>query len=106
VAENESVFRDVNEGIEESVRRFGIKDRATFLCECGDPACSEPLMVTLSEYEAVREHPARFVVKPGHEQLDVERVVDRHGAYSVVEKTAEAGRDRARSLDRRSAPPS
>ena len=34
----------------------------------------------------LRAEPTRFAVKPGHELPDVERVVERHESYFVVEK--------------------
>jgi hypothetical protein len=42
--------------------------------------------VPLTEYEAVREDPTRFVVRPGHVMGPVERVVSRNRRYSVIEK--------------------
>ena len=101
VASNESVFRDVNERIEESAQRFGISARATFLCECGDPSCTDPIELTVSEYEHVRAEPARFALRAGHEDLEVERVVETHEAYLVVEKLEGPGYDEAASRDPR-----
>ena len=43
----------------------------------------------------------RFVVKPGHEAESVERVLERHDTYLVVEKIGEAG-DESEALDPRS----
>jgi hypothetical protein len=34
----------------------------------------------------VREHPLRFLVAPGHEDLDSESVVERREGYLIVEK--------------------
>jgi hypothetical protein len=34
----------------------------------------------------VRENPLRFLVAPGHEQTDVESVVERREGYLIVEK--------------------
>ena len=50
-------------------------------------------MLTLSfrEYERVRDHPRRFIVSPGHEQLDVEVVVETRPNYLVVQKVGQAG---------------
>jgi hypothetical protein len=46
-----------------------------FMCECGQEDCSEPLEVTHGRYEAVRGDPRRFLVLPGHKDLDIARVV-------------------------------
>jgi repressor of nif and glnA expression len=53
-------------------------------CECGDLNCSGEIAMSLEEYEAVRLHPTRFLVKEGHEVTDVVRVVDYGTGYVVV----------------------
>ena len=58
-----------------------------FLCECGDESCFERLSLTHEQYEAVRSHPARFFVVPGHEDLTAgEVVVKEFNSYFIVEK--------------------
>ena len=48
--------------------------------------------MSVEAYEAVRASPRRFLVLEGHETPEVERVVERHPAYVVVEKLDEAAR--------------
>jgi hypothetical protein len=55
-------------------------------CECGRPSCSGEIVMTLGEYEAVRLHPTRFLIKEGHDVSDVVRVVDYGTGYVVVAK--------------------
>lgn len=55
-------------------------------CECSDANCAAQLDLTLTEYESVRTHAARFVVVAGHEELEVERVVETQPRFRVVEK--------------------
>jgi hypothetical protein len=43
-------------------------------------------VVALDEYQEVRSHDNWFVIRPGHEQFDVERVVGARGPYLVVQK--------------------
>ena len=43
------------------------------VCECSRRMCTELLDVTAAEYEAVRAHPTRLLVVPGHELADVQR---------------------------------
>jgi hypothetical protein len=53
-------------------------------------AASLGVEVTPAEYEAVRSHPARFFVLPGHEDLTAgEVVVEQHDRFAVVEKQGE-----------------
>jgi hypothetical protein len=86
VAHTEALFRDVNERIAESADRFEARD-AEFVCECADPACAERVPATLDQYEEVRSDGTHFLLSPGHELLEVERVVKRpHRRSVVVEK--------------------
>jgi hypothetical protein len=87
-AENENLFRRINERVEELSTG---NDRLALVCECSDLACVERLTVPTPEYEAVRRHSQRFLVARGHERLDVETVVDQRPGYVVVAKFGEAG---------------
>jgi hypothetical protein len=95
-AQNETLFREVNERVEElAVGLTSVPQTddfsSAFVCECGSETCVEPVRTTRSEYEAVRSNPGRFLVLPGHEDPAVERVVERHERYWVVQKVGEAG---------------
>lgn len=89
-ARNESLFREVNERIAE----LGEKAEASlpggavdFLCECGAAGgCGQHVRVPLDMYERVRLQDDRFVVRPGHETPELERVVTRTESYVVVDK--------------------
>jgi hypothetical protein len=85
IAETESLFRDVNEQIAETADRFDI-DSADFYCECADVACHERMEVALDEYETVRDEGTHFMIRPGHEDQRVERVIARRGRFAVVDK--------------------
>ena len=85
IARNEAFFRAVNEGIAEASEKFE-SDEAEFLCECGDAHCTDRLEVPLEEYEAVREHPTRFIVRRGHVESEVEEVVKDRRRYAIVDK--------------------
>jgi hypothetical protein len=91
-ARNQSLYREVNERIEELNERFdaALSAGATWVCECADTECSEPMSLTLGEYEELRSHPNRFAVLPGHVLEEVERVVDADDRYVVVEKVGPA----------------
>jgi hypothetical protein len=62
IAENESVFRRLNEGIE-AATELGAAD-ATFLCECADPSCREVIRLKIADYERIRADDTRFLVAP------------------------------------------
>jgi hypothetical protein len=103
LARIESAFREVNEAIAKTADRFGSED-ADFICECADPGCSERLTLPLEDYEEVREGAARFIVAAGHEYPSIERVVEGHGDYEVVEKFGQRVRTIVRRLNPRAEP--
>jgi hypothetical protein len=88
VARNEALFRQVNERVREVSQAFATFDPTPvdFVCECGNQDCTEPITLTLAEYEAVRAVPTRFFVLASHVIPQVERVVSEHGTYVIVEK--------------------
>jgi hypothetical protein len=94
VAENEARFRDANESLRGRFRELGELDghALPFLCECGDETCTQVVRLQAAEYEDVRAYDARFLIVPGHQMLDSERVVEEHGRYDVVEKKGVAAR--------------
>ena len=85
VAETEAVFREVNEVIAQTAEQFDA-DETEFVCECADETCADRIPAPLDDYEAVREHPTRFLLKEGHEKPLVEKIVRRTDDYAVVEK--------------------
>jgi hypothetical protein len=85
IARNEAFFRAVNEGIAEASEKFE-SDAAEFLCECGDAHCTHRLEVSLEEYEAVRKHSTRFLVRRGHAAPEVEEILRRRRGYAIVDK--------------------
>lgn len=91
LAQNETLFREVNERLEELSRRTGTAEGGVdFVCECADETCTGRIHLSLPEYEQVRADPQQFLVLPGHEAA-VEHVVADRGAYRIVEKEGEAG---------------
>jgi hypothetical protein len=91
-AKNEALFREANERIKEISSAFADLDPSPiqFVCECARAGCTEPLALTLDEYEAVREVGTYFFVVPGHQDPVRERVVEIHDSYVIVEKIGEA----------------
>lgn len=88
---NESVFRQINDGIERGQWPGEEDAPISFRCECARLGCNELLELSVREYEAVRSNARRFIVRPGHERLHAEVVLERRPSYFVVEKGADAG---------------
>jgi hypothetical protein len=101
-ARTEALFRDVNERIAESAERFDASS-TQFVCECADANCTSRLEATLNEYEQVRSDGATFMLVPGHEHADIERVVERRSRFNVVEKMHATVRETVRRLNPRTA---
>jgi hypothetical protein len=93
LARNEAFLREVNERIHEVGERFQVMpddELLDFRCECGRPECEDSVPMTSREYEHVRADVDRFAVVPGHEDGEIERVVEQNGRYVIVDKRPEA----------------
>lgn len=102
-ARTEALFRDVNERIAESALRFEASS-TQFVCECADPNCTHRLEATLDEYEHVRRDGATFMLVPGHDHADIERVVEDRGRFHIVEKMQKTVRETVHRLNPRANP--
>lgn len=104
IARNEALLRDVNERTSELHARWdddgAFEAPFSVFCECANAKCVEPIHLTRADYESVREHGGRFVVRPGHEVPDVEHIVAASEGHVVVEKVGRA-RDYVEQLDPR-----
>ncbi len=102
LAQNEAIFRSVNEHIREAATAQGPDEHLyEFLCECSDPSCGKRIELTLDAYERVRAEGTHFVLAPGHAEPEIERVLVSAPGHVVVEKTGVAG-ETADALDPRS----
>ena len=72
-----------------------------FVCECADGACTQRITVPLGTYERVRSDARRFLVVPGHERTELERVVEQGDGFLVVEKDTPVAVEVAESADPR-----
>lgn len=91
-AENEVVFKEYNEQLQQQIASLlPTENKASFpigfLCECSDEACRARIELTAYEFERLRaDSNRRFMVKPGHDQADIEQVLEAHPDFVVVEK--------------------
>jgi hypothetical protein len=99
LARNEAFRRETNEMIEKEAVAW--HDRAfDCICECSRAGCMARLAITSGEYERVRGSGDHFVVARGHDDPNLEVVVEVFDGYVVVEKIGVAG-EVARSTDPR-----
>src|SRR3954452_22977294 len=86
---NQSLFREVNERIEE-LAGGSLTARLEIICECADDTCAQLIKTTNREYEDVRADGTRFLVAPDHVVLEAERVTEQRPTYWIVEKIEQA----------------
>jgi hypothetical protein len=89
-ARNEEIFRDVNKRIEEGAEQHGVSGSLPFHCECSRATCVETIELSRVRYASIVRERFNFVVIPGHEDPQIERIVDSDDDFFVVEKIGEA----------------
>ena len=100
LARNESLFREVNERIND-LTAHQVGERASrFVCECSRTDCSEFIDLPVAAHGAVRANANRFALVRGHEIRDIESPVGEHGDVLIVEKIGD-GAEVAVRLDPR-----
>ena len=93
LARNEALFRTINENVDVIANTFDSRSSAAsyeYICECGDASCTERVELTRAEYERVRAEDTHFVIRPGHEIPEIERVVEQRFGYVIVAKRGPA----------------
>jgi hypothetical protein len=83
--ETEDLFREANDRISATARRFGLAEAAPYVCECSDRSCFATVIMTAEEYDALRADGARFMTLPGH-AVDGGSVVEENERFAVVER--------------------
>jgi hypothetical protein len=100
LAENEVVFRQHNERIQQGFDELDALSKSEgygpfdydkemvlhFYCECSDEKCTTKISLKLSRYTAIHKNRNHFLLVPGHEIPALERVVKKTRHYLVVEK--------------------
>jgi hypothetical protein len=86
LAKNEAHFRKVNERLN-TIRTPRVR-MTNYLCECSAKTCIQTIALTNDEYERARRRPTVFVLVPGHQRPDLERVVEENDRFLLVEKVA------------------
>jgi hypothetical protein len=91
VGQTQALFREVNERLKVLNRRLErLEPMGSFLCECGDVTCTEPIELSVAEYAELRDYPLRFAVAPGHVFPAYEDVVFANERFTIVEKHGRA----------------
>jgi hypothetical protein len=93
VGHNESISRDINEGIERGHEGTTRTDHVRMTCECGQDRCDRVIAISIAEYEQIRSDPRRFAVVQGHVLEDVEQIVSETDRFVVVQKLGDAAHE-------------
>jgi hypothetical protein len=100
MAENEMVFRNLNQKVEKGFKELekiakedgqeGLIEHKDipfqFYCECSDENCRERISMKLSEYTKVHKKKRNFIILPRHSINTIEHVLQKTPMYWVVEK--------------------
>jgi hypothetical protein len=71
-----------------------------FICECLRLDCCATIVLPLEDYARVRSDPARFIVLAGHEDTEIQDVLERHDVCVVVRNVASTTAQRPRASTR------
>ena len=63
------------------------------------PRCTEQFDLSHANYSQLRSSSIQFAVLPGHERLEIERVIEQRDGYYVVEKIGEGATVAAEQWD-------
>jgi hypothetical protein len=101
-AVNQTVFREMNEWTKGALDEGKIDSLIdSYLCECSDRRCTDPIELTRPEYEAVRAEPINFAIAHNHENPEVDHVLAEHERFTVVAKSLGFAARIARASDPR-----
>lgn len=102
-ARNEAIFRQMNEWTRDANEVLTVENgqMESYLCECSDRLCTDPISMTRPEYEAVRSEPIRFAIMLNHENPEMDKVVFENERFATVRKFYGVGARVARATDPR-----
>ncbi len=83
---NEALFRAANERMADWEERHSEEDAELYHCECADMDCLEKISLSKAEYEHVRDDSTHFLVAQGHEDPEIETVIETHDGWALIEK--------------------
>jgi hypothetical protein len=86
VRENEETFAKANEQIRVRAEQYEFEEAVPFLCECSELTCTESVQLPLKSYREARAEGDAFILRPGHDDPTVERIVAQGDGYVLVEK--------------------
>ena len=86
ISDSQEAFAKANEQIRASAERYGFEQRVPFLCECSEATCTKSVRLFLTCYREARATGRSFILLPGHDDPQLERIVSHGDGYVLVEK--------------------
>ena len=87
IGANEAVFRLVNEQVRAlNATVATATETMRIVCECGTQSCTEQFEIQPGEYARIRADASLFIVRPGHDFPEAERVAAENDEYWIVQK--------------------
>lgn len=87
LVQNEAIQRLENSHVKRTLESvLDGTDKILFVCECSDLNCRDRIGLTSKEFDEFHVKSKRFVVKPHHEIVAIEKIVAETDDYYIVEK--------------------
>ena len=98
---NEAFFRQHNEQVKKQLdqiiviateenQQSRIPDESStifqFYCECSDENCLQRIAIPLDTYTKIHQQRHNFIIKPGHDVIEVEKIIKKESTFWIVEK--------------------
>ena len=87
MARTTAYFRDLNDRIVRAASELDFEGFVPLVCECPNERCFRLVRTTLDEYHAIREHPTRLVLFPGHDDVEGGELVAETDRYTLVDQS-------------------
>jgi hypothetical protein len=90
LVENEVIFREANKSVQEFAEQINDGDRKVpFFCECSNAFCRDKILLSAKMYGKQHNDERHFIVLPGHEMSELERVIKKDKRFNIIEKMTE-----------------
>jgi hypothetical protein len=84
--------REGNDRLVERAEHLQFVSRVPMMCECSDPACRTPVMISLSAYRELRRDPENYMTAPGH-GLEGAELRREEADYTILRVRLEKGEE-------------
>ena len=90
--ENEELMEELNRRMEQTLEEIREEQDddpdapIAFLCECSHLDCRERIQLEPSRFDRIHRDADVFILVPGHEIPEVERIVDQERDFLIVRK--------------------